>query len=86
MLRSLIPSRLLRARVMPSHETERLSFPLLTRDRRAKSYYLLAQLIIIYLEKAYKIRINDQFIMIIISNINDSYNKLRIIFHRVIMM
>ncbi len=59
MLRSFISSRLLRARVMSPHEIERLSFSLSTRDRRAKSYYLLAQLIIIYLEKAYKIKIND---------------------------
>ena len=59
MLRSLIPSRSLRARIMSSHEAERLSSSLLTRDRRAKSYHLSAQLIITYLEKAYKIKIND---------------------------
>ena len=59
MLRLLISSRLLRARRMNPSKTERLSFSLLTRNRRAKSYHLSAQLIITYLEKAYKIKIND---------------------------
>ncbi len=59
MLRSLISSRLLRARRMNPSKAERLSFFLSARDRRAKSYYLSAQLIITYLEEAYKIRIND---------------------------
>ncbi len=54
--------------------TKRLSFSLSTRNRRAKSYYLLAQLIITYLKKAYKIKINDKSITIIINDINDNYN------------
>ncbi len=86
MLRLLIPSRLLRARRMNPSKAGRLSFSLSTRNRRAKSYHLLAQLIITYLKKAYKIRINDEFITIVSSDINDNYNQLRIVFHRVIIM
>ena len=59
MLRLLISSRSLRARRMNLSRVERLSFSLSTRNRRAKSYHLSAQLIITYLEETYKIRIND---------------------------
>ncbi len=86
MLRSLISSRSLRARRMNPSRAERLSFSLSARNRRAKSYHLSAQLIITYLEEAYKIKINDESITIIISDISDNYSQLRIVFHRVIMM
>ncbi len=86
MLKSLTPSRSLRARRMNPPKAERLSFSLSTRNRRAKSYHLLAQLVITYLEKAYKIRINDEFITIVISDTDDNHSQLRIVFHRVIMM